>query len=49
MSGPLLFAVSVAAFVLVLYVAQHLIGAYLTRLPGADRDAQFLSRRDHNR
>jgi len=46
MSDPLLFAVSVTAFVLALYVAQHLIGAYLARLPGPDRDVQFLKRRD---
>lgn len=49
MSSPLLFAVSVTAFVVTLYVIQHLISAYLARMPRQDEDARFLARRNRVR
>ena len=46
MSGPLLFAASVSVFVQALYLIQHLISAYLARMPPQDQDTQFLARRN---
>jgi len=46
MSNPLLFAVSVSVFIVALYVIQHLISAYLARMPSQEQDAQFLARRN---
>lgn len=44
-TGPLLFAASVTAFVTALYVAQHLVSVYLARSSEQELDAHFLTKR----
>jgi hypothetical protein len=45
MQGPLWFAVFGSAFVAVLYTAQHIVAARLSRVDPNERDAQWVMRR----
>jgi hypothetical protein len=42
MHDPFWFAVFVAAFVAVLYAAQHIVGARLSRVDPDERDARWV-------